>query len=90
MSRDKEIYLHNLFKKLIMNREKYFYGDYINSDGRRLLEEILKIILEQYPYYRRRVYRVRRDPCIYNIVKLGRDIIGEEVVKWFNKSFYYS
>lgn len=80
-------YLRSLFKKLIINREKYFDGDYVNSDGRKILEDIFKLIIEEKPGYRRRIYRVRRDPSIQNILKFGEDIIGVEVYEWFHTWF---
>ncbi len=72
-----------LFRKLIINYKLFFHGDYVNSDGRRLLEELLRMIIYEHPEFRRRVYRVRRDPSIYNILKLVEDIVGPIVYDWF-------
>lgn len=74
-----------LLRKLLINYRKFFSGDYVNSDGRRLLEEILRMIVYEHPEYRRRVYRVRRDPNLYNILKLGEDIVGPVVYDWIKE-----
>ena len=43
----------------------------VNSDGRRLLERLLRMLLEEEPGLRRRVARVRRHPCIEEITGLA-------------------
>ncbi len=67
-------YAESLLYKLISQREKYFHGDYINSDGRRVLEEVFKILLEEYPWLRKRIWKIRRDPSIYRVVELYNDL----------------
>lgn len=74
--------LHSLFKELIVNRWKYFDDEYVNSDGRKLLEDIFRIVVEVNPSLRRRIYRVRRDPSFSNIVKIGVELIGFEIYSW--------
>ncbi|RLG81109.1 MAG: hypothetical protein DRO13_02075 [Thermoprotei archaeon] len=71
-------YLIRLFELLLSNREKYFYGDCVNSDGRKVLENILAAIVREAPIYRRRIYRIRRSPCYEDIYKLY-----EEVMKYY-------
>ncbi|ABN69511.1 hypothetical protein Smar_0399 [Staphylothermus marinus F1] len=81
-----------LFRKLIINYYRFFHGDYVNSDGRRLLEEILRMIMYEHPEYKRRIYKIRRDPSLYNILKLGEDIVGPRIHEWVEEginSFHY-
>lgn len=67
-------YAESLLYKLISHREKFFHGDYLNSDGKRVLEEIFRILLEHYPWLRKRIWKIRRDPSIYRIIKLYNDL----------------
>jgi hypothetical protein len=57
--------------RMIEDYEMYFdrYG-YANSEGRKMLERALHIILEEEPSLRRLAYRVRRDASLEAIRKL--------------------
>ncbi len=44
--------------------------DCLNSDGRRLLHSITKVLLEEEPWLRRMVYEARREPCRSVLEKL--------------------
>jgi len=67
-------YCRSLLLKLIDGREEYFHDDYINSDGRKILEEVFKILIYNYPWLRERVRKLRKNPCFDNIVKFYNDI----------------
>lgn len=68
----KREYVDRLFSKLLTNREEYFSGDRLNSDGRKLLEKALKALLTEHPCLRRIARAVRRDPSMENVAKLYR------------------
>ncbi|MCD6195963.1 MAG: hypothetical protein J7J82_04175 [Staphylothermus sp.] len=82
-----------LFKKLIIGYRQYFHNGYVNSDGRRLLEEILRMMMYEHPEFKRRIYKVRRCPSIENILKLGELVAGPVVYEWLNEvlnePYYY-
>ena len=54
------------------NGERLYWSkdDCLNSDGRRLLHSATKALLEEAPWLRRLVYRVRREPCIDGVERL--------------------
>ncbi len=59
---------------LIGDRESYFSGDYLNSEGRKLFEEAARSILREAPYLRRRISRVRRKGDYNTILSLREDL----------------
>jgi hypothetical protein len=66
-----------IYEHLLRNSSRYFDRyDVLNSDGRRLLHLITKALLEDAPWLRSLVARVRREPTLANIVRLGEEIYG--------------
>jgi len=64
--------LRFLMRKLLLGYRKYFTkSGVLNSDGRRLLEEILRFLVYEHPEYRDLAYKVRREPTLENIVKVA-------------------
>ena len=63
-------YAMRLIDKLLENSDAFFSGDYLNSDGRRVFEEFSRIMLEKYPWLKRRIRKIRRDPSIHRIIDL--------------------
>ncbi len=45
----------------------------LNSDGRRLLEVLVRMLLDEAPWLRRLVYIVRREPTLDKILRLGEE-----------------
>lgn len=74
-----------LLRKLLLGYRQYFHSDVLNSDGRKLFEEILRMIMHKHPELRRSIYRLRRSPTIDNVLKLAKIVLGrkeaEEVYK---------
>ncbi|MCD6488585.1 MAG: hypothetical protein J7K21_05105 [Desulfurococcales archaeon] len=68
-----------LLKKLLLGYRIYFHNDVLNSDGRRILEEILRMLMYEHPEYRKLIYKIRRNPDLENILKLGELVLGKEV-----------
>ena len=46
--------------------------DCLNSDGRRLLNRLLRILVESHPQHRRLAAETRRNPCIDQLARLAR------------------
>jgi hypothetical protein len=63
----------NLIAKLLRDYGNYFdrYG-YMNSEGRKVFERAVHLLLEEDPSFRRIVYRVRRDGSFEAVKKLYR------------------
>ena len=55
--------------------ECYFSGDILNSEGRKLLERIVKIALKNSAPINKMVYKVRRDPTRFNVSKLRQKLL---------------
>lgn len=72
--------LQSLMRKLLRGYYLYFHNDMLNSDGRRLFEEILKMLMYEHPEYRRLVYRVRRNPDLDNVIRVARLFLDEDEI----------
>ena len=59
-------------RKLLSGYQLYFdrHGA-LNSDGRRLLNEIIRLVVYEYPELKPLVKKVRKDPTLSNVVKLA-------------------
>jgi len=59
-------------RKLLSGYQLYFdrHG-VLNSDGRRLLNEIIRLVVYEYPELKPLAKKVRKDPTLSNIVKLA-------------------
>ncbi|MFN3268343.1 MAG: hypothetical protein ACK416_03680 [Zestosphaera sp.] len=65
----------NLVEKLITNREEFFdKTNTLNSDGRRLLNKIIKLVLAEYPELRKLASKTRKNPTLENVIKLADEI----------------
>ena len=60
-----------ILRRLLDDYTAYFdrYG-YINSEGRKMLERAVHIVLEEQPALRRLIYRVRREATVEAVRKL--------------------
>ncbi len=65
-------WMRSLIAKMLLGFGKYFSKDCVlNSDGRRLLEEILKPTVRRYPHLKGIARKVRKEPTLENILKLA-------------------
>ncbi len=65
-------WMRSLIAKMLLGFSKYFSKNCVlNSDGRRLLEEILKPTVRRYPHLKGIARKVRREPTLENILKLA-------------------
>lgn len=66
-------------RALLTNVRKYLSNDgTLNSDGRRLLRDIIREIAKNRKSLMGLARKIRKDPSIENFMKLAREIIGEE------------
>ncbi|BEP18322.1 hypothetical protein PYJP_16740 [Pyrofollis japonicus] len=64
--------LCELLEALLRNAATLFdKNDCLNSDGRRLFEIMVRLLLDEHPEHRRVVGRARKKPCIEEIVSLA-------------------
>jgi hypothetical protein len=68
-----------LLSKLLINYREFFdKNGILNSEGRKMLEEVIRLILNINPEYRNMIYRVRREPTLENVVRIASKYIPEE------------
>ena len=67
-----------LLRKLLLGYRQYFHNDVLNSDGRKLFEEILRMTMYEHPELRRLIYRLRRDATINSVLKFAKIVLGEK------------
>jgi len=68
-----------LLSKLLINYREFFdKNGILNSEGRKVLEEVIRLILNTNPEYRNTIYRVRREPTLENVVRIASKYIPEE------------
>ncbi len=74
-------WMRSLLRKLLMNFTTYFSKDCVlNSDGRKLLEEVARNTIRRYPMFKKVVNKVRKDPSLENVVRLARIYMCEDEI----------
>ncbi len=75
-------WMRSLIAKMLLGFGEYFSKDCVlNSDGRRLLEEILKPTVRRYPHLKGIARKVRREPTLENILKLASIFMNDDEAK---------
>ena len=75
-------YVSRLLAELLENVEKYFDKNLtLNSEGRKVLEKVIAILMNNSFECKRLVKKVRKKPTLENVVKLAETILGGEVAK---------
>ncbi len=74
-------YAENLMRKLLRGYRIYFSRDVLNSDGRRLLEDIIKSMIYSREYHPGLIRSVRHDPSMENVLKLARILLDKEEIE---------
>lgn len=65
--------LCELLEVLLRNPWDFFdKNDCLNSDGRRLFETLLRLLLDEHHRYRKLARETRKQPCLENILRLSR------------------
>ncbi len=89
----REEHIRGLLRKLLTSREKFFHKGVLNSDGRKVLEEIIKHVAATHPEHMEAARRARRDPCLENILRLARLYLGSEadeiIASWTRGPYRY-
>lgn len=64
--------VRSLLIKLLQNKSVFFDKNYVlNSDGRRLLNKVLKLLLRERPELRGAVSKIRKNPTYENVLRLA-------------------
>ncbi len=71
----------NLLRKLLRNYSLYFSHDALNSEGRKVFEEMARMLIYEHPELKPMVKKARRDPSLQNILKIASIVLGEDAVK---------
>jgi len=70
-----------LAKKLALGYRLYFSGDALNSEGRKLFEEMARMLIYEHPELKNVVRKARRNPTFGNVLKVLERVLGEEAEK---------
>ncbi len=69
----------DLMRALLTKIREYLSNDgTLNSDGRRLLRDIVREVAKNRRGLMKLAKRVRKEPSLENVMKLAREIIGDE------------
>ncbi len=71
----------NLMRKLLEGYVFYFSNDMLNTEGRKIFEEMARMLIDECPELKPMVKRARRNPKLENIMKLAKIILGDEAEK---------
>ena len=74
-------YAVNLMRKLLRGYRIYFSGDVLNSDGRRIFEDIVRSMIYSKEYHPGLIRQARRNPCLDNILKIARILLSEHEIE---------
>ncbi len=83
--------LRNYIIHLLSNYYRYFSKDTVlNSDGRRLLNELIREGMKCNPSLRKLFRKVRKNPTLSNIIRLSEEVLGTELtMELVRESIYY-
>lgn len=70
-----------LARKILLSRENFFSGDKLNSEGRKVFEELARMLVDEHPYLKQRVRAVRRRGDMESFLKIARLVLGDEEVE---------
>ena len=80
--------VYNLFKKLLLGFKLYFSGDVLNSEGRKVFGEAVRMLVYEHHEYKDLITRVRRNPTLENVMKIARLVLGDEAEKMLKIGIY--
>ncbi len=73
--------LKYLMRKLLLGYRLYFDKDgVLNSDGRRLLEEIARFLVYEHPELKPLVKKVRKNPTLNNVIRLAEVFMSSKEI----------
>jgi len=68
-----------LARRLIECYSIYFSRDMLNSEGRKVFEEMARMLVYEHPEYKKLVKRVRRKPTLDNVLRIVERLLDEDV-----------
>jgi hypothetical protein len=75
-------WMESLMIKLLSNYPKYFSKDgVLNSDGRRLFEEIVKPLIKECPELKGVVRKARKNPTLENVFRVAERFMDREALE---------
>jgi hypothetical protein len=69
----------NLLRKLLTNYRVYFSNDVLNSEGRKVFEEMARMLIHEHPEHKPTIRKARRNLSLKNILKIARIVLGDDV-----------
>lgn len=69
----------NLLRKLLTNYRVYFSNDVLNSEGRKVFEEMARMLIHEHPEHKPTIQKARRNLSLKNILKVARIVLGDDV-----------
>lgn len=74
--------LEYLVVKLLLGYKLYFDRDgVLNSEGRKLFEEIARLLVYEHPEFKPLVKKTRKNPTLSNVVKVAETLVDPERVR---------
>lgn len=70
--------VHSLLRKLLLGFNLYFSRNVLNSEGRKIFGEAVRMLVYEHPEYKAFISRVRRNPTLENVMKVARLVLGDE------------
>jgi len=67
-----------LARKLAEGYMVYFSRGVLNSEGRKVFEEMARMLIDEHPELKKVVSRARRNPTLENVVRVLERVLGEE------------
>ncbi|PUA32531.1 MAG: hypothetical protein B7O98_07735 [Zestosphaera tikiterensis] len=76
-------------RKLLTEYRLYFdKNGVLNSEGRKLLEEMLRFLIYEHPEYKPLASKTRKEPTLSNVIKLAEVFMSlEEVEELLSQNF---
>ncbi|MEM1546020.1 MAG: hypothetical protein QXY40_11345 [Candidatus Methanomethylicia archaeon] len=71
--------VRNLLRKLLLNYRGYFSNDVLNSEGRKVFEEMARMLIHEHPEHKPIIQKARRNPSLKNILKIARIVLDEDI-----------
>ncbi len=75
-------------RKLLTNLRRYVSTNgYLNSDGRKLLNDLVRELARNKSALTRMAKEVRKDPSLSKVIKLGEALLGSEALELLYSNF---
>ncbi|MCI4408062.1 MAG: hypothetical protein JHC26_03135 [Thermofilum sp.] len=78
----------NLIKKLLKQNSNYFSNGSLNSEGRKIFEEMARMLVYEKPYLKKRIREIRKKGTFEDVLKLAEDILPQEELIKIARGWY--